>query len=155
MLLLMQRLSGQVEPGAEGGEGGAATAEVEDPEVAARRAAEEAEAKRRAEEAAALELIFVKEAPLTARLYRSATAHISEGEVRDMTVSRSRPLIAVRLQRRRYLFGAACGFNDREADGPGALQQLQLQPEQQCNAVAAAASVSWGCTAIRHIQSLM
>lgn len=116
----MQRLSGQVEPGAEGGEGGAAAAEVEDPAIAARRAAEEAEAKRKAEEAAALELIVVREEPLTARLYRSATAHISEGEVRDMSVSRSRPLIAVRLQRRRYLFGAACSFNDREADGPGA-----------------------------------
>jgi hypothetical protein len=64
-----------------------------DPEAAARKAAEEAEAQRKAEQAAAVEKLVVHEEPLTVRAYRSATAHMTEDEVRELAVRRSRPLV--------------------------------------------------------------
>ena len=83
----------------------------------AKRAAEEAERKRREEELA-IERIVVTEQPLFARAYSSASALESEEAVRAAPeVTRpSRALLNVRVQRRRYTFGARVTFHDRNTD---------------------------------------
>lgn len=81
----------------------------------AARVAAEAEAKAK-EEAEALERIVVKEQPRVAGTYRSSTSETTEDEVHAGTVRPSRPQLCVRLQRRRYLFGAKVSLHDRESE---------------------------------------
>lgn len=100
----IKRIEGGGEEGG-AGEGGAGVPAGIDPEEAARIAAAEAEAKRRAEEQAKLDAMTVHEEPLVVRTYRSATAHITEEEVKDLTVRRSRPIVSG--ARRRESCGAS------------------------------------------------
>jgi hypothetical protein len=83
----------------------------------AKHAAEAAEARRREEELA-IERIVVTEQPLFARAYASASALESEEAVRAAPeVTRpSRALLSVRVQRRRYTFGARVTFHDRNTE---------------------------------------
>lgn len=91
-----------------------------------RKAAEEEE--RKAAEEHRLATLIVHEQPLVARHYKSSTAEETAEDVRDLSVRRSRPLIALRLQRRRYNFGARCTFNDREYDVPVADFRPRREP---------------------------
>jgi hypothetical protein len=79
--------------------------------------AEEAE-RRRLEEELAIERIVVTEQPLFARPYASASALESEEAVRAAPEEprASRALLSVRVQRRRYTFGARVTFHDRNSD---------------------------------------
>jgi len=82
-----------------------------------RLAAEEAERRRREEELA-IERIVVTEQPLFARPYASASALESEEAVRAAPEEprASRALLSVRVQRRRYTFGARVTFHDRNSE---------------------------------------
>jgi hypothetical protein len=133
----MQRLSAG--PGQE--------APVTEDDLAAR-LAEEAEAKRKAEEAE-LEALVVHEQPLPVRPYASDSNDATTEDVRELTVRRTRPLVrlrasavaclftqlakivqlSLRLQRRRYAFGAVYNFNDRESEAAGT---LTLEGRKQC-----------------------
>jgi hypothetical protein len=79
----------------------------------------EEEAKKKAEEEA-LERLVAHEEPIIPRPYSSVTSAETEREIRSTVLKRSRPLFSVRVQRRRYAFGAKAAFNDREVDVPGA-----------------------------------
>lgn len=96
--------------------------------------AREAEEKAKADEEArikaeeeALEKLVVKEEPTPARPYASATAAETEREIRSGVLRRTRPPFSVRVQRRRYTFGAKVAFNDRESDALGAYR-IDIHP---------------------------
>ena len=79
---------------------------------AAAKAAEEAAAQA-AEEA--LLTVVVKDGPVSARPYHSATADTSAEEVQSMLPAVSRPKLRLRLQRRRREFGKRVALNSRNA----------------------------------------
>ncbi len=84
----------------------------------AARAAEAAEAAaRRAQEE--LERKVYEESPLVARPFVSATGKATESEVALLTVQPSRPLIRMKIMRKRAEFGARYTFSDKESDGAG------------------------------------
>ncbi len=86
-------------------------------EAEAARLAAEAEERRKKEEEEAIERIVAKEEPLIARPYKSTTAEDTEFEVAESGPIRpSRPLVSIRMQRRRYNFGARVSLHDRETE---------------------------------------
>ena len=92
---------------------------------AVRRAEEEAiQAAKDAEEAARrareeLEKKTYEETPLVPRPFASATVKATEAEVAQLSVKPSRPLIKMKIVRKRAEFGARYTFSDKESDGAG------------------------------------
>lgn len=94
----------------------------------AARAAEAAEAAaRRAQEE--LERKVYEEAPLVARPFTSPTLKATEAEVALLTVQPSRPLIRMKITRKRAEFGARYTFSDKESDGAVAEFRGRRAPE--------------------------
>ena len=143
--------------------------------AAERAAAEEArkareEEERKAAEEHRLATLVVHEQPLVARPYKSASAEESAEDVRDLSVRRSRPLLALRLQvrrradrappwlpppffpllpslppqRRRYAFGAKCSFNDRDYDAPIADFRPRREPNYELKRLELSVSLQVG-----------
>lgn len=95
-------------------------------EAEAAAAAAAAEEARKAAEAEALESLIVHEEHMRVRPYTSSSAEATTDEVRGLGVRPSRPLLSVRIQRRRYAFGARAVFNDRESDAV-----LEFRPRKE------------------------
>ncbi len=84
--------------------------------AAAEREAAEAEQRKKKEEEEALERVVVHDTPRVPRPYTSVSAAETETSVRYMSVTRSRPLVTVRIQRRLALFGGRSGLHDRTGE---------------------------------------
>lgn len=72
--------------------------------------------RKKREEEEAIERIVAVEMPIIPRPYKSATANETEDSIKYSTVFPTRPLVAIRLQKRRYNFGARMPLFDRESD---------------------------------------